>query len=217
MQHSDLGLFLQRGLGEAHARTAAVLVNDVYAAGIEASPHHFELCAMRLAEGPIAPSGRPARASRQRLNRAWCAKLLSSIPPLSLPPARASALHFPGEIRSRQLPARSERGEAQPENLTGIFIVQLGVAAEAIYGALLAILGAAFKARSSARNERRLFQASVFRPRVGLRRSTPTPPPFSEMNAIPAASNAERSFSTVEILASRPVSNRFLITRLRQP
>ena len=28
-------------------------------------------------------------------------------------------------------------------------------------------------------------------------------------NAMPAASNAERSFSTVEILASRPVSNRF--------
>jgi hypothetical protein len=46
---------------------------------------------------------------------------------------------------------------------------------------------------------------------AGSRKRTPTPPPFSAMNTIPAASNAERSFSTVEILASPPISNRFTV------
>ena len=46
---------------------------------------------------------------------------------------------------------------------------------------------------------------------AGSRKRTPTPPPFSAMNVMPAASNAERSFSTVDILASFPVSNRFTV------
>jgi hypothetical protein len=40
----SLGLFL----GEAHARAAAVLGDELYAAGFKASPHHVERCATRL-------------------------------------------------------------------------------------------------------------------------------------------------------------------------
>jgi hypothetical protein len=44
------GLSLSLGLfqGEAHARAAAVLVDEPYAAGFKASPHHLERCATRL-------------------------------------------------------------------------------------------------------------------------------------------------------------------------
>jgi hypothetical protein len=35
-------------LGEAHARAAAVLGDELYAAGFKASPHHVERCATRL-------------------------------------------------------------------------------------------------------------------------------------------------------------------------
>jgi hypothetical protein len=35
-------------LGEPHARAAAVLVDELYAAGFKASPHHLERCATRL-------------------------------------------------------------------------------------------------------------------------------------------------------------------------
>jgi hypothetical protein len=40
----SLGLFL----GESHARAAAVLVNELHAAGFKASPHHLKRCATRL-------------------------------------------------------------------------------------------------------------------------------------------------------------------------
>ena len=54
-------------------------------------------------------------------------------------------------------------------------------------------------------------QASVCFLALVSRKRTPAPPPFSAINTMPAASSAERSFSTDEILASRPASNRFTV------
>ena len=45
---SAAGLSLGLFLGEAHARATAVLVDELYAAGFKASPHHVERCATRL-------------------------------------------------------------------------------------------------------------------------------------------------------------------------
>ena len=60
---------------------------------------------------------------------------------------------------------KEKPGDAEPEDLSDNLIVQLGVAAEAIYGALAAILWGAFKARSAAPAASRCNQASVCRPR----------------------------------------------------
>ncbi len=61
---------------------------------------------------------------------------------------------------------KEKPGDAEPEDLSDNLIVQLGVAAEAIYGALAAILWGAFKARSAAPAASRCNQASVCRTRV---------------------------------------------------
>ena len=61
---------------------------------------------------------------------------------------------------------KEKRGEAEPEYLSDDLVVQLGAAAEAIYGGLAAILWGAFKARSAAPAAQRCNQASVCRPRV---------------------------------------------------
>jgi hypothetical protein len=48
VQRGGLSLSLGWFLGEAHARAAAVLVDELYATGFKASPHHLERCATRL-------------------------------------------------------------------------------------------------------------------------------------------------------------------------
>ena len=87
---------------------------------------------------------------------------------------------------------KEKRGEAEPEDFSNNLVVQLGIAAGA-----LAILWGAFKARSTAPAARRCIPASVCRPRVGLRRRTPTPPPFSAMNSTPPDSRHHFTTSSV--------------------
>jgi hypothetical protein len=48
VQRGGLSLSLGLFLGEAHARAAAVLGDELYAAGFKASLHHVERCATRL-------------------------------------------------------------------------------------------------------------------------------------------------------------------------
>ena len=84
---------------------------------------------------------------------------------------------------------RQKRGEAEPEDLSGNLIVQLGLATE---------------------------PTAYFRLLCDFWRRTPGPPPFSSMNSIPAPSRARRtaeSFAAViEVSSSASSARRIVAT-----
>ena len=92
---------------------------------------------------------------------------------------------------------REKRGEVEPEDLSGNLIVQLGVVTEP---------STATGSRNSGRGYLRLRD---------FRKRTPSPPPFSPMNSMPAASIARCSFARAssETRGPNPPSSRLTVGR----
>ena len=93
---------------------------------------------------------------------------------------------------------REKCGEDEPEDLSGNLIVQLGVVTEP--------LNRHWSERNSGRGYLRLRD---------FRKRTPSPPPFSAMNSIPAASMARCSFARAssETRGPNPPSSRLTVGR----
>ena len=92
---------------------------------------------------------------------------------------------------------REKRGEVEPEDLSDNLIVQLGVVTEP---------STATGSRNSGRGYLRLRD---------FRKRTPSPPPFSPMNSMPAASIARCSFARAssETRGPNPPSSRLTVGR----
>ena len=93
---------------------------------------------------------------------------------------------------------REKRGEVEPEDLTANLIVQLGVVTEPL--------------------NRHWFERNTGRGYLRLRdfrKRTPSPPPFSAMNSMPAASIARCSFAraSFETRGPNPPSSRLTVGR----
>ena len=93
---------------------------------------------------------------------------------------------------------REKRGEVEPEDFSGNLIVQLGVVIEP--------LNRDWFERNSGRGYLRLRD---------FRKRTPSPPPFSVMNSMPAASMARCSFARAssETRGPNPPSSRLTVGR----
>jgi YqaJ-like viral recombinase domain len=93
---------------------------------------------------------------------------------------------------------REKRGEVEPEDLSANLIVQLGVVTEPL--------------------NRHWFERNTDRSYLRLRdfrKRTPSPPPFSAMNSMPAASIARCSFARAssETRGPNPPSSRLTVGR----
>ena len=93
---------------------------------------------------------------------------------------------------------REKRGEIEPEDLSGNLIVQLGVVTEP--------LNRHWFERNTGDGYLRIRD---------LRKRTPSPPPFSSMNSMPAASIARCSFARAssETRGPNPPSSRLTVGR----
>ena len=93
---------------------------------------------------------------------------------------------------------REKRGEVEPEDLSGNLIVQLGVVTEP--------LNRHWFERNTEGGYLRLWD---------FRKRTPSPPPFSSMNSMPAASIARCSFARAssETRGPNPPSSRLTVGR----
>jgi hypothetical protein len=107
---------------------------------------------------------------------------------------------------------REKRGEIEPEDLFDNLIVQLGIVTE-----YLNRYWSERRKRQTCRMRRRWarWPHSVCLRRLDLRNRTPSPPPFSSMNSMPAASMARCSFkrASSETRGPKLASIRFTVGR----